>query len=45
MANDSASLSAATHNKKDEFYTTLQVVEDEMKHYRKQLEGKSVLCN
>lgn len=32
-------------DKADEFYTKLSLVEDELKHYRKHFEGKTVLCN
>ena len=29
----------------DEFYTLLSVVENEIKHYKKHLKGKTILCN
>ena len=32
-------------NKQDEFYTRLQLIEDELKHYRDHFKGKRVLCN
>lgn len=38
-------LRSAQGAKKDEFYTRLEDIENELKHYRKQLEGKVVFCN
>lgn len=38
-------LGAAKRNKKDEFYTTRSVIEDELRHYAEQFEGKRVYCN
>ena len=35
----------SSRNKQDEFYTNLQLVEDELKHYRAHFKGKRVLCN
>jgi hypothetical protein len=35
----------ARRNKNDEFYTQLSDIEAELKHYRSQFEGKTVLCN
>lgn len=35
----------SSRNKQDEFYTNLQLVEDELKHYREHFKGKRVLCN
>jgi hypothetical protein len=35
----------ATRTKKDEFYTQLADVEDELRHYREQFRDKIVLCN
>ena len=38
-------LRAADKNKKDEFYTQLVDIENELKHYREHFRGKTVLCN
>lgn len=38
-------LSKAKKAKQDEFYTQLEDIENELKHYRAQLRGKAVLCN
>lgn len=38
-------LRAAEKNKKDEFYTQLVDIENELKHYREHFRGKTVLCN
>ena len=38
-------LRAADRNKKDEFYTQLSDIENELKHYREHFRGKTVLCN
>ena len=35
----------SSRNKQDEFYTTLQLIEDELRHYRPHFKGKRVLCN
>ena len=35
----------SSRNKQDEFYTNLQLIEDELKHYRHHFAGKRVLCN
>ena len=40
-----SSLSAAKKAKRDEFYTQLAEIEDELKHYRAQFKGKTVYCN
>ena len=40
-----ASLNRASAAKKDEFYTQLSDIENELKHYVKHFEGKTVLCN
>lgn len=40
-----STLTKAKKNKADEFYTQLSDIEAEMKHYRSQFEGMSVLCN
>ncbi|SJZ86409.1 Adenine-specific methyltransferase EcoRI [Treponema berlinense] len=44
MAGNS-NLHASRADKADEFYTQLSLVENELKHYRKHFEGKTVLCN
>ena len=44
MAGNS-NLHDSSRNKQDEFYTNLQLVEDELKHYRAHFKGKRVLCN
>lgn len=38
-------LSAAKKNKNDEFYTQLTDIEDELKHYKKHLKGKTLFLN
>lgn len=38
-------LNAANKAKKDEFYTQLVDIENELKHYRHHFRGKTVLCN
>lgn len=38
-------LSTAKKDKKDEFYTTLEDIELEMKNYRDQFKGKTIFCN
>ena len=38
-------LNCAKKGKKDEFYTTLSDIENEMKYYEKQFRNKTVLCN
>lgn len=38
-------LSTAKKDKKDEFYTTLEDIELEMKNYREQFKGKIIFCN
>lgn len=43
MAN--SNLSAAMRNKKDEFYTQLADIENELRHYKEHFRGKVVLCN
>ena len=40
-----STLTKARQNKADEFYTQLPDIEAEMRHYRDQFKGKSVLCN
>lgn len=44
MAGNEA-LSARNHNSADEFYTQLTDIEAELRHYRKQFQGKVVFCN
>lgn len=44
MAGNS-SLNAAARAKKDEFYTRLEDIEQELKHYRRHFKGKVVFCN
>ena len=43
MANKN--LNAAKEAKKDEFYTQLADIENELKHYRQHFKGKTILCN
>ena len=43
MANKN--LNAAKEAKKDEFYTQLADIENELKHYRHHFRGKTILCN
>ena len=38
-------LNSAARAKKDEFYTQLSDIENEMKHYKKHFVGKVILCN
>lgn len=45
MANNNKDLSKAKKNKKDEFYTQLSDIENELKHYKEHFSGKTVLCN
>ncbi len=47
MANTSLnqSLHSAKSAKQDEFYTQLADIANELKHYRAQLRGKTILCN
>ena len=44
MANNS-NLKKAAQAKKDEFYTQLEDIENELKHYKVHFKGKTVLCN
>jgi len=39
------SLHAANRAKKDEFYTQLSDIENELRHYKEHFKGKTVLCN
>ena len=43
--NGNGNLHDSAHNKQDEFYTNLQLIEDELKHYRAHFKGSRVLCN
>ena len=43
MANKN--LNQAKNAKKDEFYTQLVDIENELRHYREHFHGKTVLCN
>ena len=45
MANKNTNLHQAKEAKKDEFYTRCEDIEREVYHYRRQFEGKTVLCN
>jgi Adenine-specific methyltransferase EcoRI len=44
-ATQNTDLRAAQRAKKDEFYTSLEDIEREMRHYRKHFRDKTVLCN
>lgn len=43
--NNNVSLQTAKNSKNDEFYTTYEEIERELKHYKKYFKGKVVLCN
>ena len=45
MANNNKALSAAGQAKKDEFYTQLVDIENELRHYKEHFKGKVVFCN
>lgn len=45
MAGDSSNLSRAKVARADEFYTQLVDIENELRHYRDQLCGKTIFCN
>ena len=45
MGNNNKTLSAANKAKKDEFYTQLTDIENELRHYKKHFKGKTVFCN
>lgn len=45
MANKNENLSAARNAKKDEFYTQLVDIENELRHYRPHFKGRTVFCN
>ena len=40
-----SNLHDSSRTKQDEFYTNLQLIENELKHYRHHFKGKRVLCN
>ena len=40
-----SNLHDSAKNKQDEFYTRLQLIEDELKHYRAHFKGKRVPCD
>ena len=45
MANTNSNLHAAKAAKNDEFYTRLEDIENELRHYKQHFKGKTVLCN
>ena len=45
MSNSSSSLMKAQKEKNDEFYTSLEDIEKELKYYREQFKDKIVFCN
>ena len=45
MANNNKALSAANKAKKDEFYTQLSDIENELRHYKRHFKGKTIFCN
>lgn len=45
MGNNNSVLHSANKNKKDEFYTQLIDIENELRHYKEHFKGKTVLCN
>ena len=45
MANKNTTLHQAKEAKKDEFYTQLEDINNELRHYREHFRGKTVLCN
>lgn len=44
MAGNS-NLNTSAKNKQDEFYTTLSLIESELRHYKEHFKNKTVLCN
>ena len=42
---ENKNLNAAKEAKKDEFYTQLEDINNELRHYREHFRGKTVLCN
>ena len=45
MANKNKNLNVAAKNKKDEFYTRREDIENELRHYREHFKNKIVFCN
>lgn len=45
MASKNSSLGKASKAKKDEFYTQLTDIENELRHYKAYFKGKVVFCN
>ncbi|MBD4653718.1 modification methylase, partial [Xanthomonas citri pv. citri] len=45
MANQNSALNKAKENKKDEFYTQLSDIENELRHYKQHFKDKVILCN
>ena len=45
MANNNKGLTTAKAKKKDEFYTQLSDIANEMQHYTEHFKGKTILCN
>ena len=45
MANDNTNLHSAKGVKDDEFYTTFETIAEELRHYTKHFNGKTILCN
>ncbi|MBR4382684.1 MAG: adenine-specific methyltransferase EcoRI family protein [Selenomonadaceae bacterium] len=45
LANKNKNLNSAAKAKKDKFYTQLEDIENELRHYREFFKGKTVLCN
>lgn len=45
MANNNKDFSKAKREKRDEFYTQLSDIENELKHYKEHFKDKVVLCN
>lgn len=45
MANSNKGFNTAKKEKKNEFYTQLSDIENELWHYKDHFKGKTVLCN
>ena len=45
MANKNKNLNSAAKSKKDEFYTRIEDIEHECKHYKNFFNGKTIFCN
>ena len=45
LANKNKNLNVAAKNKKDEFYTRREDIENELKHYKNHFRDKIVFCN